>query len=57
MSADPTEKLLKASEVGDIKSVKKILANKKIDVNCIDILIQNIHKIQNLIFFSYNSIL
>ena len=56
MSANSTKMLLKASEEGDFKSVQEILAKNKIDVNCTDILIQNIHGIQNLIF-SYNSIL
>lgn len=31
--------LLKACEVGDIKSVQQLLNNKKIDINCKDILI------------------
>ena len=52
------KKLLKASENGDIKSVRNILSKKKIDINCNDILLliyeiilYFFHNIQNLNYF------
>lgn len=42
--------LLDASEKGDLKAVKSLLANNKIDINCKDILIQNISLYSNLTF-------
>ena len=53
MSFSKTDKLLKASKEGDIKSVQSLLAKKKIDINCKDFLTKNIHDIQYLFFIIF----
>ena len=57
MSFIKTDKLLKASEEGDIKSVQSLLAQKNIDINCKDILTKNIHDIQYLFFIIFTFII
>lgn len=45
------EKFLEACDEGDLETVRSLLVNKKININCIDILYQEHSLYSNLNFF------